>query len=885
MRRRLVQTCGVGELPLIGRGALLEQVVGYLVSKRAVVVAGAAGVGKSRLASAAAVQVEALGWTSHRVVATRAAASIPFGALVSLLPPDAGVQTPLALLAGLRQRLHDSATGQPQLLVIDDLPRLDVPSAALVHQVVTERLCAVLGTVREGETAPDAIDALVDSDAAVRVEIPALGDRDLGELLEAALAGQCDANLVQVLARLSGGNPLYARELVRDGVAAAWLKRTGGVWRVAGKPRAPARLIDFVTERLAELTGPARDAMEVLALAERLDISQFESLVDDDALEHLERVGLARIEQDGTRLLAVLAHPLHGEAARATMSTLRRRRVLNALADALEQAGMPDPGDPVRVARWRLEGGSARDPDLLTKAAGQAWMANDFALAEQLGRAARGAGGGFAAAFVVAECLMITGRHDDAEAAMAALESDATTDTERVRLASARANNLAMAPGGEAAAIAILEQALDGLTDEEPGDTIRARLAVVHAMVPRPRRALDAATPVLERPDSDQYFRAAYAASLAHAVLGNVDEAVAVGEAGLEHHRRFEAQTRTLPESQTIAPILALVAGGRLDRAEALAIGGHFRSVEGGDGESQATFAMLRGLVATSRGRLVTAVRNFREAAAINMDLNDDVALRWSLGGAAMAAGMAGDREGARAARDHLDAIESTGVRVLELDFVERGRAWQELAAGESTRGVGRLRAAADLATETEQFAIEAVLRNDLIRLGDGGPSIARLAGLAGVVGGELAGVFAAHAESLARRSGEGLEIVARSFSALGFHLDSMIAANQAGGAFRAAGWARPAARCDALALDESTWCEGAVPPVAVAVSEVVELTRREREVAVLASEGLANREIAARLFLSARTVENHLQRAYEKLGITTRSELAGALVRSAPPA
>jgi DNA-binding CsgD family transcriptional regulator len=68
---------------------------------------------------------------------------------------------------------------------------------------------------------------------------------------------------------------------------------------------------------------------------------------------------------------------------------------------------------------------------------------------------------------------------------------------------------------------------------------------------------------------------------------------------------------------------------------------------------------------------------------------------------------------------------------------------------------------------------------------------------------------------------------------------------------------------------------------VSVAVREVAELTRREREVATLASEGLANREIADRLFLSARTVENHLQHAYEKLGITNRNELSGALERS----
>ncbi|OWY60812.1 hypothetical protein B7486_67160 [cyanobacterium TDX16] len=55
-------------------------------------------------------------------------------------------------------------------------------------------------------------------------------------------------------------------------------------------------------------------------------------------------------------------------------------------------------------------------------------------------------------------------------------------------------------------------------------------------------------------------------------------------------------------------------------------------------------------------------------------------------------------------------------------------------------------------------------------------------------------------------------------------------------------------------------------------------LTRREQEVAGLAAEGQSNQEIADRLGLSVRTVENHLQRAYEKLGIPGRDELAAAL-------
>ncbi len=52
-------------------------------------------------------------------------------------------------------------------------------------------------------------------------------------------------------------------------------------------------------------------------------------------------------------------------------------------------------------------------------------------------------------------------------------------------------------------------------------------------------------------------------------------------------------------------------------------------------------------------------------------------------------------------------------------------------------------------------------------------------------------------------------------------------------------------------------------------------LTRREREVAGLVAEGLTNREIAARLFLSERTAENHVQHILTKLGLGNRSQIA----------
>jgi DNA-binding NarL/FixJ family response regulator len=55
----------------------------------------------------------------------------------------------------------------------------------------------------------------------------------------------------------------------------------------------------------------------------------------------------------------------------------------------------------------------------------------------------------------------------------------------------------------------------------------------------------------------------------------------------------------------------------------------------------------------------------------------------------------------------------------------------------------------------------------------------------------------------------------------------------------------------------------------------VTALTQRELEVADLVAEGLGNREIAVRLYLSKRTVESHVEHIFGKLGLSSRAQLA----------
>ena len=57
-------------------------------------------------------------------------------------------------------------------------------------------------------------------------------------------------------------------------------------------------------------------------------------------------------------------------------------------------------------------------------------------------------------------------------------------------------------------------------------------------------------------------------------------------------------------------------------------------------------------------------------------------------------------------------------------------------------------------------------------------------------------------------------------------------------------------------------------------------LTAREREVALLTVQGLSAKEVAERLVVSPRTVSNHLQNVYSKLGISRRAELKEAMGR-----
>ncbi|OWY62667.1 hypothetical protein B7486_57205 [cyanobacterium TDX16] len=146
------------------------------------------------------------------------------------------------------------------------------------------------------------------------------------------------------------------------------------------------------------------------------------------------------------------------------------------------------------------------------------------------------------------------------------------------------------------------------------------------------------------------------------------------------------------------------------------------------------------------------------------------------------------------------------------------------------------------------------------------------------MVQGRLGSLMADHVAALAQADAQGLGDAAAGFEQCGAMLLAAEAATSAASAFEAEGKPRQATAWTRTATQAAQVCDGVRTPGAPRAEAPAALTRREREVALLAAEGATSREIADRLFLSARTVENHLSRVYVKLGISGRDELVDAL-------
>jgi DNA-binding CsgD family transcriptional regulator len=865
--------------PLIGRRAELE-VLGAVIgdaAARGVVLAGAAGVGKTRLAREALAQAKAAERDVEWVVATRAAASIPFGAVSHLLPPAERIgDDRLNMLRRAAALLAERGHGRPLVLAVDDAHLLDDASAALVHLLALRGLAVVLATVRAGAPAPDSVVALWKDGLVRRLDLPTLAPEATAELLGVALDGPVDGVTRQEMLRVTEGNPLYLRELVLGGLESGALRQVDGVWRWKGGLAGTTRLVELVEARLGALGGNDREAVELVAWGEPLPIGVLEGLVDREAVEAAERSGLLALERSGRRVLARLAHPLYGEVLRATLPVSRARAVAERLASAFGTGVLRRRDDLLRVGAWQLEAGVAARPAVLLEAARQAAARFDHELTERLARAAVDGGGGATAIRLLAETLERQGRHAEAVAVMDGEPPAQGSDAERARWASVRAGNLYWGLERTAEAEEILRQAA---LAEDGSEEAVAMLAWILLFDGRMREAAAVAGRVLDRPGApaQALVWASTAAVPALGSLGQLGEALAVAERGLAIAR---ANREELPWGETqlgLARCQLLLAVGRLAEARATADAGYQAAVADRSPEQTGGWAGFRGLVAKAQGEVATAEASFREAVALLDEQDPYRFMRCCLAELASVAALRGDQAAAAAWLDRADARQGNANRLFDA-WVELDRAWVAAGVGELTRA-GRLAIhAAEMARASGQYTFEVVALHDVARLGAPAQVRERLEELAGQLEGRLAPVLATSAAALAVEDGPALDRVAAALEDLGALLLATEAAAAAARAHRAAARDARANASMERAAALAAACQGARTPGLGPDPLVSTLTAREREVAMLAAARTSSREIAARLDLSVRTVDNHLSRVYAKLGVSSRSQLAGLL-------
>ncbi|GAA2521742.1 LuxR C-terminal-related transcriptional regulator [Winogradskya humida] len=833
-------------------------------AERGLILSGAAGIGKSRLLHEAVATLPASRWAVHRASANIASSGLPFGGLAQILPadPPAGL-SPAGLLRWAVDRLQQDAAGRPIVLAVDDAHLLDAPSAALTHLLVREG-ATLLGTLRMSEPVPSPISALWTEGLVAHAELAPLTDADSQALLTALVGGAVEGGSAQRLGRLGGGNPLLLRELVMAAMGGGELEQAYGFWRWTGRLSLAPSLAELVDARIGGLTPGVRDVLELVAFGEPIGLALLLRAAAPADVEAAEERGLIRVVEDERRHGVRLAHPLYGEVVRRRCPVTRARRLQATLADLIESSGSRRRNDLLRVAVLRLDSGTAQDGALLLDAAAQAFAGFDIDLARRLSAAAHDAGAGYPAAELLATALLFA---DQPERALAVL--DATPDG-GVRWIHARAAVEFFGLGRPQAA-----ETLAAAKPADPGGAARLRAfeSFVRLQLNELERARELALGVLAEPAA-----CSAAHSLAHCVL-----AFLAGAAGDFSRAReligtvVERTAEWRREDPTVQYALQMAEGTLLSVAMDLPAIDRVLTAEfaglaqaGGFGFGSGWVSLLQAQAAWLRGRTDEALRATEQAcAALAPTRVYDGSAHYARANIAAIRGDVMLAEAELRDADHA----ADGTVGLYYHWREQARAATLACAGEIDAAVRVLLAVADRLRSDGFHGHELLARYDLVRMGR--PELAgqRMGELGATVGGRATPLLVRHAR--AGEDGEAHLTLAREFAVLGYQVFAAEAAAGAVRIFRAARDPRALAASTLLA-DVLGRCDAIRTPALVAVQPA--LTVRERQVAELAAGGVRSREIADRLFLSPRTVENHLQRVYTKLGVNGRNELAPAL-------
>lgn len=885
---------------------------------------GEAGIGKTVLWRAGVELARARGLRVLTAIPATAETRLSFAALADLLGPELADVLP-SLPAPQRRALESAllledaegpppdqravafaflgavralARAGPVVVAVDDVQWLDTPSAFMVEFALRrlgEEPVVFLLTLRTtGERAPLGLERALPVEGLRRRTV---GPLSLGAL-HRVLADRLDLVLsrprLRRLRELSGGNPMFALELGRA-------VRRGTIQLESGESL-PGTLATVVRDRLMLLPLDTRAALLAASAMSHPTLDLVERASGGQVADRLAPAIAGNvIELDGNRIR--FSHPLLASGVYAEAGSSERRALHRRLAELL-----PDPEERARHLALGAEGPAADVAAALGQEAQRAHRRGAFATAAELSELSRR----------LTPAQMDESRHRrTVEAAVFAWEAG---ERERARelFSEARASSQPGPRRGEILYWLGSFQEYEGDRREaaELYREARSNAGDDVALRARAEEGLASALFLLRRDLSAAADHARAAVALAEQAgdpgmeiaglsqLGLVDAVTGGDEWRAALARGREVEERTGPVQTAVSATFAFAVGLTWvdEFAEARELFSSLREKSEARAEESALPWIAAQLCWAEflAGSWEEAGRHADQGIELALQADQEPQRVFALGVRALVRAGRGDVEGARAdAEATLAGAEARGVVIativaagalglLELSLgrfeaVDRllGPLGARLEAG-GVREPGSVRFAPDaiealiaLGRIEEAQALLDTLERQAARL-DRASALAaagRCRGFLAAAQGDLDGALA----SLERALGEHERVSmpfeqARTLLALG-------------ASRRRARMKRPAREAleQALAIFEELgarlWAEKARAELARIggrrAPATGELTPTEHRIAALAAEGRSNKEIAAALFVTPKTVGTQLSRIYRKVGVHSRTELA----------
>jgi DNA-binding CsgD family transcriptional regulator len=894
---------GLGLRVLEARATELEQGFPYGVMRQLferLILEADSGERERWLAGAASLAADLL---------TGASAASSGGAVTGLSADDPGY----AWQHGLYWLASNVSSDSPLVLVVDDLQWCDAPSAralAFIARRLEEMPVGLILASRPLDAVLTPETATLVADAGTELLQPSpLTPAAVGALIAATLSGEPHAQFVQACLEVTGGNPFLLGELLSE-AAARGLAPTASAAADVGSivSRGVANAVLMRLARLGPRAAALARTLSVLGDGARVgDAARLAGLAGADLEAAMAPLVYAGVMESGGTVR--FSHPILRTAIYRDLSPPERERLHCAASKILEERGAPsgqvaahvmqcEPGADLEAARLLRD--AARDALALGDATGAAALlaraldeppvpADRAAVVLELGLA-RARAGMPEAIGPLSEIV----EHGGDEAAIAAAATElggmlffagrAAEGAAILRRAQARLP--AVGPARERLEVALLAASYTSVSARREADATIAELRDPGGPA---RGVLQATTLATLAMDEVTYLRSASTA------IDLARRALAAGLPG-EPHRG---------ESWVLLALAALVASDALDEAlrgvDEILVQARTR----GSALTVVSLSSLRAIIGLRSGDLIAAQADAQTA----IDLAPDLLGAEFAGLAVAAAVLAGldrdetpaslrqliDRAGVRydtefmpnaplryasgvlraAAGNHEDAIEE--LRSCAFEHPAHGGEnpamfpWRSAAAlslAELGRHSEAQTLAADEARRAQSFGAPRAIGIALRAQALVGPHAQRSAG--------LEAALAVLADSPAR-----LE-----------HARVLV---DLGATLRAAGQRTAArepllealtraARCGASTLERRARTELAaigVRPRGTDRAGARSLTPSERRVAELAATGRTNREIAQTLFVTEKTVETHLGRAFRKLDITSRRQLPDVLANT----